>query len=111
MYFSLTEKGERFGIITFAYSTIIGWSYYGENCFKYLFGRKYIEIYQMLWIVVMLIGAIVSESVAWTMADILNAAMCIPNVIAVLLLRDVIKKDTDYYLYQNHLEEEDKELI
>lgn len=100
-----------FGIITFAYSTIIGWSYYGENCFKYLFGRKYIEIYQMLWIVVMLIGAIVSESVAWTMADILNAAMCIPNVIAVLLLRDVIKKDTDYYLYQNHLEEEDKELI
>jgi AGCS family alanine or glycine:cation symporter len=99
-----------FGIITFAYSTILGWSYYGENCIKYLFGKKAIRIYQALWIIVIFIGAMVSEGAVWTLADILNAAMCIPNVIAVLLLREVIKKDTDYYLYEDHLEDSDPEL-
>ena len=99
-----------FGILTFAYSTILGWSYYGENCIKYLFGKKAIRIYQVLWIVVIFIGAILTEGAVWTMADILNAAMCIPNVIAVLLLREQIQKDTKYYLYEDHLEEVDSEL-
>ncbi len=99
-----------FGIITFAYSTILGWSYYGENCIRYLFGQKAIKVYQILWIVVIFIGAMVSEGAVWTLADILNAAMCIPNVIAVLLLREVIRKDTDHYLYGDHLEETDPEL-
>jgi AGCS family alanine or glycine:cation symporter len=99
-----------FGIITFAYSTILGWSYYGENCIKYLLGQRAIRIYQALWIIVIFIGAMVSEGAVWTLADILNAAMCIPNVIAVLLLREVIKKDTDYYLYEDHLEDSDPEL-
>ena len=99
-----------FGIITFAYSTILGWSYYGENCIKYLFGHKAIRIYQALWIVVIFIGAIVSEGAVWTLADILNAAMCIPNVIAVLMLRDQIEKETQYYLYGDRLEESDPQL-
>ena len=99
-----------FGIITFAYSTILGWSYYGENCIKYLFGHKAIRIYQVLWIVVIFIGAIVSEGSVWTLADILNAAMCIPNVIAVLMLRDQIEKETQYYLYGDRLEESDPQL-
>jgi AGCS family alanine or glycine:cation symporter len=99
-----------FGIITFAYSTILGWSYYGENCIKYLFGKKAIRIYQVLWIIVIFIGAIASEGAVWTLADILNAAMCIPNVIAVLMLRSVIAKETEYYLYGGRLEEADPEL-
>ena len=99
-----------FGILTFAYSTILGWSYYGENCIRYLFGRKAIRIYQALWIVVIFVGAIVSEGAVWTIADILNAAMCIPNVIAVLMLRNIISKETKYYLYEDHLEESDPEL-
>lgn len=99
-----------FGIITFAYSTILGWSYYGENCIKYLFGKKAIRIYQVLWIIVIFIGAIASEGSVWTLADILNAAMCIPNVIAVLMLRSVIAKETEYYLYGGRLEEADPEL-
>ncbi len=99
-----------FGILTFAYSTILGWSYYGENCIKYLFGKKAIRYYQVLWIVVIFIGAILTEGAVWTMADILNAAMCIPNVIAVLMLREQIAKDTRYYLYEGHLEDSDSEL-
>ena len=99
-----------FGILTFAYSTILGWSYYGENCIRYLFGDKAIRIYEILWIIVIFIGAMVSEGAVWTLADILNAAMCIPNVIALLLLRDVIAKDTRYYLHEDHLEETDPEL-
>jgi AGCS family alanine or glycine:cation symporter len=99
-----------FGILTFAYSTILGWSYYGENCIRYLFGKKMIRYYQALWIIVIFVGAIVSEGAVWTLADILNAAMCIPNVIAVLLLRDQIAKETRYYLYEDHLEEIDPSL-
>ncbi|MBR0417984.1 MAG: alanine:cation symporter family protein [Erysipelotrichaceae bacterium] len=99
-----------FGILTFAYSTILGWSYYGENCIRYLLGEKAIIVYRVLWIVVIFIGAIVSEGAVWTLADILNAAMCIPNVIAVLLLRNVIAEDTKYYLNDEHLEETDPDL-
>ena len=99
-----------FGIITFAFSTILGWSYYGENCIKYLFGKKAIRIYEAAWIIVIFIGGMVSEGAVWTMADILNAAMCIPNVIAVLLLRKEIAEDTQYYLYEDHLEEADPQL-
>lgn len=99
-----------FGILTFAYSTILGWSYYGENCIRYLFNDAAIRYYRILWIIVIFIGAIVSEGAIRTLADILNAAMCIPNVIAVLLLRKQIEKDTKYYLYGGHLEEEDAEL-
>ena len=99
-----------FGILTFAYSTILGWSYYGENCVRYLFGKKAIRFYQILWIVVIFVGTIVSEGAVWTIADILNAAMCIPNVIVLLLLRNVIEKDTLYYLNDEHLEDVDAEL-
>ena len=99
-----------FGIITFAYSTILGWSYYGENCIRYLFGKKAIRFYQVLWIIVIFIGGISSEGAVWTLADILNAAMCIPNAIAVLMLRKQIAKETKYYLEEGRLEESDPEL-
>ena len=75
-----------------------------------MFNDAAIRYYRILWIIVIFIGAIVSEGAIWTLADILNAAMCIPNVIAVLLLRKQIEKDTKYYLYGGHLEEEDAEL-
>ena len=99
-----------FGILTFAYSTILGWSYYGENCIRYLFNDGAVRYYRILWIIVIFIGAIATESAIWTIADILNAAMCIPNVIAVLLLREEISKDTKYYLWDDHIEEEDPDL-
>ena len=99
-----------FGIITFAYSTILGWSYYGVTSVRYLFGHKSIKIYQALWIVVIFLGATVNLNTIWNISDILNAVMCIPNIIAVFMLRKEIAKDTQYYLYENHLDEVDTSL-
>lgn len=99
-----------FGILTFAYSTILGWNSYGINCCRYLFGHKSIPIYNLLWLAVVFVGSIIPESSAWTIASILNACMVIPNMIAVLMEKDKIAKDTKYYLDENHLDEIDKEL-
>ena len=100
-----------FGVLTFAYSTILGWSYFGENCIRYLLGDKSIQYYRIAWIVIIFVGAVSSLTIVWNVADILNAAMCIPNVIAILLLRNVIAKETRYYLDEGHLEEEDPTII
>lgn len=99
-----------FGILTFAYSTILGWSYYGENSMRYLFGEKSIVPYRVAWIVVIFVGVVFTEGLVWTIADILNAAMCIPNCILILMLQDQIIEDKKYYLDEGHLEEEDKTL-
>ena len=93
------------GIITFAYSTILGWSYYGERCCEYLFGAKGMLPYKLVFIAVIAIGPVLSLDLAWTVANILNALMAVPNLIAVLLLSGVIAKETRHYL--NHLDEQD----
>ena len=93
------------GIITFAYSTILGWSYYGERCCEYLFGAKGMLPYKLVFIAVIAIGPVLSLDLAWTVANILNALMAVPNLIAVLLLSGVIAKETRHYL--NHLDELD----
>ena len=99
-----------FGILTFAYSTILGWSYYGENCIRYLFHKKAIKPYRAAWIIVIFIGTILTEGTVWTIADILNAAMVIPNMISVLMCLPQIIKDTKYYLHEGHLDEVDPEI-
>ncbi len=86
------------GIITFAYSTILGWSYYGERCCEYLFGKKGMLPYKILFIAVIVIGPVLSLDLVWTIANILNALMAVPNLIAVLLLSGVIAKETRHYL-------------
>ena len=86
------------GIITFAYSTILGWSYYGERCCEYLFGKKGMLPYKILFIAVIVIGPVLSLDLIWTIANILNALMAVPNLIAVLLLSGVIARETKYYL-------------
>ena len=99
-----------FGIITFAYSTILGWSFYGVTSVRYLFGHKAIKIYQALWIIVIFVGATVNLNTVWVVSDILNALMCIPNIIALFMLRNQIAEDTKYYLYQDNLDEVDPDL-
>ena len=94
-----------FSIITFAYSTILGWCYYGERCVEYLFGRKAFPVYRILYILVLLAGPLISLNLVWDMADTLNALMAIPNLIAILLLSGVISKETKHYL--SHLDERD----
>ncbi len=96
------------GIVMFAFSTILGWSYYAESCIDYLFGPKGIIPYKVIFIIVLLIAPITSLDIVWTMADIFNALMTLPNIFAIVVLAPVITKETNYYLYGNRLDEYDK---
>ncbi|MDR2491134.1 MAG: alanine:cation symporter family protein, partial [Spirochaetaceae bacterium] len=96
-----------FGLVTFAFSTILGWSYYGEKGAEYLLGPKVIIPYRILYTIVVFLGCTVPLGIVWDIADALNALMVIPNVIAVLLLSTVIAKDTKYWVYENRIDETD----
>ena len=95
-----------FGIITFSFSTILGWSYYGERAMEYLFGKRSIVFYRVVYILFVYAGATMSLTLVWNLADIMNAFMAIPNLIALLLLSNVIARDTQHYLWDKHLGEE-----
>ncbi len=87
-----------FGLIIFAFTTILGWSYYGERCAEYVLGIKAIMPYRLLWVLATLTGALVKLGLVWTLADVLNGLMAIPNLIALLLLSPVIFSVTrDYF--------------
>ncbi|NOQ64298.1 MAG: amino acid carrier protein [Methyloprofundus sp.] len=88
-----------FGLVVFAFTTILGWSYYGERCAEYLFGTKVIWPYRLLWLVAIPVGAMSKLSLVWVVADILNGLMAIPNLIALALLSPVIFKLTREYLH------------
>lgn len=94
-----------FGIITFAFSTILGWSYYGERAIEYLGGQKTILYYRILWILLVVVGSTMKLNLAWNIADMMNAFMAIPNLLSLLLLSGVCAKETQYYLWDNHLDE------
>lgn len=93
------------GIITFAYSTILGWSYYGERCAEYLLGRKAILPYKVIFTAIVVIGPVLALDMVWNISNILNALMAVPNLVAVLMLSGVIAADTKHYLA--HLDEQD----
>ena len=79
-----------FGLIVFAFTTVLGWSYYGERCAEYLLGIHAILPYRILWVIATFTGALVKLGLIWTLADVLNGLMAIPNLIALLLLSPVI---------------------
>ncbi len=81
-------------LAVFAFTTIIGWSFYGERCIEFLFGVKAIKPYRVLWIIAVPVGAVVSLDFIWLVADTLNAMMAIPNLIALALLSPVVFKLT-----------------
>ena len=85
------------GLITFAFSTILGWYYYGERCAVYLFGEKIILPYKILWVAGVFLGSMMKIGVVWDLADLMNGLMAIPNIFAVLLLSGVIAKETRRY--------------
>lgn len=99
------------GMISFAYSTILGWSYYGNRCAVYLFGKHARIPYQVLYVVVGFLGAIGIGDVVWTVSDIGNALMAIPNIIMVLMLSGMIARETRHYVYEGNLDEEYREEI
>ncbi|MEF2655556.1 MAG: amino acid carrier protein [Eggerthellaceae bacterium] len=96
------------GMVSFSYSTILGWSYYGSRCITYLFGKRAIRPYQVIYVIVAFLGAIGVGDVVWTISDIGNALMAIPNIIMVLLLSGLIARETKHYVYDDNLDEEDK---
>ena len=86
------------GIISFAYSTILGWAYYGERCVEYFAGSKVMFVYRIIYLLVAAIAPIIALDLVWLIADTLNALMAIPNLVAVLLLSNVIVKETKKYI-------------
>ncbi len=74
----------------FAFTTIVGWSYYGERCAEFLFGEKVIVPYRICWTLAVYLGAVQGLGIAWLVADTLNAMMAIPNLIALGLLSPVV---------------------
>ena len=85
------------GTITFAFSTILAWEYYGEKCFEYIFGEKYILIYRYAWVIFVFIGALIKLDLVWNFSDAMNALMAVPNLIGLVLLSGVLFRETKTY--------------
>ncbi len=96
------------GMVLFSYSTILGWSYYGNRCVTYLFGKRAIRPYQILYVAVAFLGAIGVGDVVWTVSDITNALMVLPNIIVVLILSGLIARETKHYVWDKNLDEKDE---
>lgn len=88
-------------LILFAFTTILGWCYYGERCFEFLFGVKAISVYRIVFIAMVALGGYISLETIWVIADIVNGLMAIPNLIALLALSPIIIKETKHY-FDNH---------
>jgi AGCS family alanine or glycine:cation symporter len=81
---------------------MIGWSYYGERCAEFLFGKKIIVPFRVLWVVGIFAGTQISLSIIWKIADTLNGLMIIPNLIALILLSPVVFKITQKYFSESN---------
>ena len=95
------------GLVTFAFSTILGWYYYGERCAVYLFGEKIILPYKVLWVLGVFMGSMMKINLVWDLADLMNGLMAIPNIFAVLLLSGVIASETKKYAGE-HIHDRDR---
>ena len=93
------------GMVSFAYSTILGWSYYGNRCVTYLFGAKAQLPYQVFYVIIGFLGAVGIGDAVWLVSDIGNALMAIPNIIMVLALSGLIARETQHYIYDGNLDE------
>ncbi len=98
-------------LLLFVFSTILGWSYYGEKALEYLAGIKSIMIFRVVWVLFVIVGSISTLNIVWTFADIANGLMAIPNLISLLVLSMYIKKETDKFLTKESIDKEDVELI
>ena len=92
------------GLITFAWSTILGWSYYGERAWVYLVGVKSIKPFRIAWTLVVFVGCVAALDVVWNVADTLNACMAFPNCVALLGLSGVIASETKKYVWDKDAE-------
>ena len=84
-------------LVLFAFTTILGWNYYGERCFEFLFGVRFIWLYRVVFVVMVLLGGFIELDMVWIIADIVNALMALPNLIALLVLSPVVISETRKY--------------
>ncbi|MGV7928950.1 MAG: alanine/glycine:cation symporter family protein [Spirochaetota bacterium] len=92
------------GLLTFVFSTILGWSYYGERAVEYLIGKRAIRPYRYLWVLGVMVGSVATLPLVWDLADAMNAMMAIPNLVSLLLLSGVIVAETRKYLWEDNLD-------
>ncbi len=97
-------------LFLFVFSTILGWSYYGEKAFEYLFGVNSVFWFRVIWVIFIFIGSITSLKIVWDFSDIANGLMAIPNLITLILLTNYIVKETEKYLSRGNIDKEDPEL-
>jgi len=95
-----------FGIIFFAFSTILGWFYYGERSVLFLMGRKAILPYKTLWVGAVLLGAILKLDLVWTFSDVMNGLMVFPNLVGLIGLSGIIAHETKEYFSRPFIKEE-----
>lgn len=93
-----------FGLLTFAFTTILGWCYYGERAMEYLSGKKSILPYRLLYIAAVFLGSVINLALVWNIADCMNALMAIPNLLSLLFLNGVIVHETRKYLWRGRLD-------
>ncbi|QLB52905.1 sodium:alanine symporter family protein [Streptococcus sanguinis] len=84
-------------LVLFAFTTILGWNYYGERCFEFLFGVRYIRVYRLIFVLMIILGGFVGLEAVWIIADIVNALMALPNLIALLVLSPIVISETKRY--------------
>ncbi len=85
------------GAVTFGFSSILAWEYYGEKCFEYLFGNKYVSYYRHVWVSFVFVGAMVKLELVWNFSDAMNALMAVPNLIGLVLLSGTLAKDAQAF--------------
>jgi len=85
------------GIINFAFSTILGWSYYGEKCFEYLTDVRFVPYYRFVWVLFVFIGAVVKLELVWNFSDVMNGLMAIPNLIGLLFMSGLLARETKVF--------------
>ncbi len=90
------------GLVMFAFTTLIGWAYYGERCVEYLFGEKTVFPYRILFTLIVAAGAMLELEVVWKLSDIFNGLMAFPNVIGILLLSPVVIRETKHFIKAEH---------
>jgi AGCS family alanine or glycine:cation symporter len=86
-----------FGLVLFAYSTILGWCYYGEKAMEYLLGEGSVKLYRIVFILAVGLGATLKLELVWAMADLFNGLMAFPNLVALILLSPVVIRETRGY--------------
>jgi AGCS family alanine or glycine:cation symporter len=97
------------GLLTFVFSTILGWSYYGEKAAEYLWGSQVVKPYRWLWVAAVMLGSVLSLPLVWSFADIANGLMAIPNLISLLALQGILVAETRKYLWSGNLEKSSEE--